>query len=485
VVLNAIRSFVDARCPICYNRPGVLSTRIRFGTMEEEIDLRPYLQAVLRQWRWILGAVLIALLAAVAFTLAQPRASRASATVLIDPLISQVVLDARFSERDTGLFSSATTRRQALLDLAESPVLEARVIAAVGDSKTQPGDLLRRVEVSATSDLLTITASGPDAAEAGRLAQAWGQAYEQLVAELYSGGNLGVEQIETELAEAQARHAQARRDLDAFLRQGDLVQADQEVSRLQRLLETSRESQQALYTSYLSRTQELNLVLEDARALRAQLQSSPAGAPGDALAALVLRLRAAGGEQLPVDLSVGSPESLTAGREATLGELEQLIAVLQAERDRVVAETGRIAAAIAAGDTSAVGVDPQARARYERELAAAQGRLAELFTQQRVLSQTVDLAQNTLAVLQAKRDEQVIARTTASVNVRYLGSGPVRPPSLLFLLLRNAVLAALLVGFLAVSVVIAREIVRQVSRPAATPGTPRGGPAADRTAASD
>ncbi|MGB9632030.1 MAG: hypothetical protein ACPL8I_01755 [Chloroflexaceae bacterium] len=452
--------------------------------MEQEIDLRPYAQALLRRWRRVVIGVVAAVVIAAIITLIQPRANRASATVLIDPVIPQVVLDGRFTERDTGMFTNPITRRQALIDLATSRMLEARVLEQLRQPDLKPGDLLRRVEVRATSDLLTITATGRDAADAGRLAQLWGQTYEGLVRELYGGGSFGVEQIDQELTEARTRHAEARRAIDAFLRQGELTRTSQEVTRLRELLGTSRQAHQALYTAYLSRIQELSLVLEDARMLRAHIERGE-GVPADALAALVLRLRAAGGADLPVDLTISSPETLATGREATLSELERLTAVIESERDRLVRETQGLAAAIATGDASAVGLDAATRARYEVELAAAEGRLAELISEQRALSQTVDLALNTLAVLQAKRDEQVIAQATSSVSVRYLGDVPVRPASRAVLLVRNGLIAAVLAGFLVITLIIVLEIARQVRQAPAPPPVPRGEPAPERPPASE
>ncbi len=453
--------------------------------MEQEIDLRPYAQAVLRRWRWIAMGVLAAVVLATIITLIQPRANRARVTVLLDLPTSQVVLDGRFSERDSSLVTNPADRRRALIDLATSPVLEARVLDQLPQSDLKAGDLLPRVRVSATGDLLTITVTGRDAADAEQLAGLWGKAYEDLIRELYSRGAFGVEQIDQELSDARARHAEARRAVDAFLRQGDLARTSQEVTRLRELLGTSRQAHQALHATYLGRVRELSLLLEDARILRTQIERGE-GVPSDALAALVVRLRTAGGGQLPVGLTINNPETLAAGREATLSDLERLTAIIESERDRLVRETQRVAAAIAAGDASAVGLDGQTRARYEAELAAAEGRLAELISEQRVLSQTVDLALNTLAVLQAKRDEQVIAQATSSVSVRYLGDVSDEPPtSRAVLLARNGLIAAVLAGFVAVVLIITLEIARQVRQAPAPAPLSRGEPAPDRPSASD
>ena len=452
--------------------------------MEQEIDLRPYAQAVLRRWRWVAVGVLAAVALAVIITLVLPRANRASASVLIDPVIAQVSLDARFAERDTGLFTNPNTRRQALIDLATSPVLEARVLEKLGQADLKPGDLLERVRMRATSDLLTITVRGRDAAEAQRIARLWGLTYEDMVRQLFSATTLNLESIEQELIKAQARYDEAQRAVDEFVRKGDLIRVSQEVARLRELLDTSRQGQKDLYAAYLAQTRGLRLMLEDARMLRAQIERGE-GVPADALAALVVRLRAAGGGNLPVDLTISSPETLAAGREATLSELERLTAVIESERDRLLNETDRLGTAIASGDLSAVGMDPQIRTRYESELAAAESRMNALAAEQRMLNQALEVSINALSVLQAKRSELTIARTTSLVSVRYLGDAPVPPASRAVLLVRNGLIAAALAGFLVITLIIVLEIARQVRQAPAPPPVPRGEPAPERPPASD
>ncbi|MGQ9928363.1 MAG: hypothetical protein ACUVS4_16030 [Chloroflexaceae bacterium] len=450
--------------------------------MEQEIDLRPYLQAVLRRWRWVVVGVLAAVALAVIITLIPPQTNRASASVLLEPIISQVVLDRRLTESDASLFTNSVTRRQALIDLVTSPVLEARVLEKLGQPDLGPGDLLSRVQVRATSDLLTITATGTDATDASRLARLWGQTYEDLVRELYS--NYEMERIDQELNEAYTRYEETSEALSNFLRQGELERISQEIAQLEGLLSTSRESHQALYSAYLARVRELSLVLEDTRTLRAQVEGGE-GAPADALAALVVRLRVAGGVNLPVDLTLSSPETLAAGREATLSELEGLTAIIEGERDRLTGEVERMAAAIVAGDTSAVGLDATTRLGYESELAALKGRLSALQSEQRVLSQKLDLAFNTIQLLQTKRDEQLLNRANPIISVRYLGEAPERGASRIVTLVRNGLIAAVLAGFLMITLIIVLEIARQVRQAPAQPPVPRGEPAPERPSASD
>jgi hypothetical protein len=449
--------------------------------MEQELDLRPYVTALLRRWRLILGVIAVGAIAAALLTLLQPPMHRARASVLIDPVTSQVVLDPRFTERDAFQVTNGATRRQALIALATSPVLEGRVNTALGEDAVEPGDLLDQISVTADSDLLAITATNSNAEEALRLAELWGQAYADLVAELYGNSQFGFEQVNAELEDAQARYEEAKRAYEAFLAEGEITRAAGEVARLQGLLETSRDAHARLYTEQVSRTQELNLLLNDVQLLQTQIESGNTSSAADGLAALALRLRAADGGRLPLDLSV-SPETLQTSNEALASDLERLFATLERERDRLERENAQVAAAIATGDNSAVGVDPQARLQFETSLSTAGATLARLRAEQNVLSQTMALSLNTLAVLQAKSEEEAIGEATTNVNIRYLGAGPVAAPSLLSRMLLNVAIAIVLAGFFAVAFLIVQEIVRQQRRDLAGLAAPPGETAADAAA---
>jgi capsular polysaccharide biosynthesis protein len=455
--------------------------------MEQEIDLRPYLWALLRSWKLILGAVLVAVVAAVALALLRPSQYQSNAQLLIAPTTSQVTLDPRFETRDSTLVTNPTFQRQALADLAESPILEARVAEELGLADYEPGELLAQVRVSSTSDLISITVTDPDASQAAKLADTWARSYERLVNELYTGVEAQSEQVATEFAAAQGRYEAAQRELETFLNEGGVVAADQQVQRLEGLLDGSREAQQMLYTQYLTRTQELNLILEDARIVREQAGTGAGASLADSLAALSLRSRVAGGAELPVELRFDSGESFAQGREVTRADLEQLIEVVQSERDRLVGETERLGAAIAAGDGSALGLAPELRAAYERDLATARGTLEQLRARERLLTQQRDIALTSLEVLQRRSDDLRLAQANPEVSVRYVGSGLVPPASLARSLLLGTVIAAMLALILSAGLVLALEIGRRLRAAAtesATPLPPQPELAADQRAAS-
>ncbi|NTU80930.1 MAG: hypothetical protein HGA45_16380 [Chloroflexales bacterium] len=437
--------------------------------MDQEIDLRPYIQALARQWWLIVGLVMALCVLVVVSTSLSPRQAQARGDLLVIPQSSQLTLDPRFTERDATMVTNSANQRQALIDLASSSALEARVAQALGLSSYRSGELLAKIEVTASSDLIQILASAPTEAEATQLAEAWTQSYEALVNELFSGSNPAAQQIDEQITSAQQRFDVTQTELDSFYASGALVQAQQQAQRLGGLLGGGVEAQVRLYSEYLTRTQELNLILEDARALQAQAK---AGAPSDlaaSLSSLAVRARLAGAEQLPVQLSFDSAESFAQGQGAA--DLASFVTVLEGERDRMVGQADVLAKALAAGDGSSVGLPDDLRARYEEELSRARGALARAEGQEALLLQRRTVALSSLQVLQTKRDEGQIAQAAPAVSVRFVGVATVPPRSLVASLVLNLGVAVVAGLFLSIAWIIGREVVRRAG-PAASKGRP-------------
>src|SRR5689334_16384809 len=95
--------------------------------MEEEIDLRPYVVALIRQWRTIAIIVGMAMLGAALVAISLPPSFTASADVLILPSRSQLTFDPRFVTNNTILGTDIASRRQALIALASGGSFEEDV----------------------------------------------------------------------------------------------------------------------------------------------------------------------------------------------------------------------------------------------------------------------------------------------------------------------------------------------------------------------
>jgi capsular polysaccharide biosynthesis protein len=448
--------------------------------MEEELDLRPYVGAIARRWGLVLSIVCILAAVACIVALSVPRPNRAQADLFIVPRNPAVSLDPRFADRDATMFTNQIAQRQALISLGTSAALEARVAERLG---SEPGTLLSQVSVLAPNDIVSITVSAPTQEEATTLAEAWAAEYQALVGELYSGADAQIKQIDADLDEALQQFDGVQAELDTFYADGELVRAEQQVLRLEGLLEGGAEAQVSLYTNYLTRTQELSLILEDARSLQAQYEAGNAADLSAAVAALAVRARVAGGEQLPVQLNFDSAEAFAQGQSVS-GDLERFVTVLEAERDRMIAEADALASDLAAGNTAAVGLPADARASYEEELAAAKGALARAEGQEQLLLQRRTQALTSLEVLQSRADELRIAQSQSQVSLRLVGVAPEEPRSLVASLLLSLVVATVAGLVIGVMIALALELLQRRRSSAATkaPPTPE---AIGRTSASD
>lgn len=157
----------------------------------DDIDLRPYVVAIIRRWPWIVGAVLLAVAVSAGLTSMLPKTYTATAAVLVfirqtgsqvgtnDPVLNIETID-------------VGSRRQGLLALAESEAIESRiapdVLAQVAPDNYQPGMLVehQHVTIEANGDLIAITADGQTPQQAQTLANAWATTYVDYVKTLYT-----------------------------------------------------------------------------------------------------------------------------------------------------------------------------------------------------------------------------------------------------------------------------------------------------------
>lgn len=434
--------------------------------MQEDLDIRPYLAAVLRRWPLVLGAGLLAALVVAGLALLQPQLSRGRSSVLIVPTVSQVTLDPRFTTRDATLLTNATFQREALITLASSGALEARVAADLGIAPLIPGSLSAQVQVEADGDLIWFTASALDQPEAVRIAEAWARTYELMVAEIYSRDASGEALLNQQIADAQQRYAAAQAELEGFVAANDLVQLSLQIQTYEDVLELSAATALDRYTSYITRTQALDLVIADAQTLRAQVASGDSSALSDALATLALRARSAGLSQLPVQLRFDDPAILVRDQPATLADLDTFIATVTRQRADLLAEAEDTTAALIAGGQVVGSLSPELTEQYLRTLPDLRRQYEQLSAQQRQLAQRRDIAFASLEVLQRKRDEQQIAQSSPQISVRAIESTAAPPSSRLIGIAVRGVIggsAGLLVG---VALALALDRRRRSGQPA-------------------
>ncbi|GIV77839.1 MAG: hypothetical protein KatS3mg050_2233 [Litorilinea sp.] len=224
---------------------------------EDEIDLRQYLEVLLRWWREIVGLTLAAVvLAAVGVLILrqfQTPVYAASASVAIVRTISDVNFDPRFrtTSEDTTNSTAATARRSALVSLATSGAIAQAVAAELGDmlseEERQPGTLvemvtaeLARPEGSRTtdSDLIRITVEADSPEKAAAIANTWARIYVDQVNTVY--GQVPDEllnSIQAELAKAQEKYQQSQAQLEQFIAQSRVDELNRLVAEKQDIID--------------------------------------------------------------------------------------------------------------------------------------------------------------------------------------------------------------------------------------------------------
>lgn len=361
--------------------------------MEDEIDLREYLDVLIKRWKWIVGLTLVAALAAaaVSFFVLEP-VYEASALVLITSPRYQLRFDPRLET-----VSDIETASKAYPSLAMSDDLLDQVVNAL-DPEDLAGNerklqvLRGKVRASAGADpsLLQLKASNGDPETAAHIANVWAEQYVEYVNELYGRRSEDVTFFTEQLDDARSTLERAEEALIAY-----------EAGNQQTILQARLNAKRSALSDYLAVQHELTLVIEDARALQQQLENQPASAPaslGDDLAALLLEIQALSRDvELPLQLQVGGGESLF---NQTVGEQAELLG------DLISALEGRL-----------VETEAQVEA-LSAEILPLQEALQQAVTEKERLVREQEVARDTFLTLANKVEEARIAAQDETGEVR-------------------------------------------------------------------
>lgn len=250
--------------------------------MEETIDLRPYVEALLRRWWVILGAVVAGILVAVLLQFIQTD-YQATALVAVTEPTQQLQFDERIvNTADLNVLLPAYPE---LATSDEVLSLLAERAAAMTDGEIAYLPELRNMlhaEKGADPRLVRLTARADDPQLAADLANAWAEEFVTFVKAIHqvSGGN--VEFFTTQLAETNSELQAAERALVDFQSGSRMGIVDNELLSLT-----------TLQATYLSDQRRLNLALDDIRALHRQIAAGQGDAIpwADQLTALMLQIR--------------------------------------------------------------------------------------------------------------------------------------------------------------------------------------------------
>jgi len=396
---------------------------------EDEIDLRQYLDTLIRWWREIvvitLAFVVLTAVAIIIMRLILPAQYEASADVAIVRTVSDVNFDERFrtNAEELGVdTASLSARRSALLGLVATGAIAQEVITELGDTLSEkeqnPAALLEMVETElasvdgtiGASDLIRIKITANDSEKAAAIANAWARIYVRTVNTIY--GQVPDEvlnSIETELTTAEQQYLASQSKLETLISTNRIDELSSLVTVLQQRINQEVSLQQAYLLQWQQTQEQLNTV----RALRTQVEQGGDGAARSNMAALqILKISVYG--RSPMELQVEVRDLPDVNQAAMLADLEGLTQSLE---QRLV----DLDAQIAAGRT-VLGSEEAAAPEITTVLAELRTSKAQLETEtakQLQLTQQRDLHWGTYKTLSSKVAELNLTRAAASSEVRF------------------------------------------------------------------
>ena len=411
--------------------------------MEDEIDMRIYINMLIRHWRLIAAVTLLAGVVALAVSFVSPARYQATALVLVTRPLYQIQFSPAIQNLPETSAAQQLLSGKAALDLATSDTLLQQLLLKVGDGLSADErnlDSLRKLlKAKAGSDpsIINLSVTTRDAQQAAHVADIWASLYVRQVNDVYG-------QSADQLKFFEGQLAQAKNDLDA---------ADQALIEFQKrndsaILQAQLSAKQSALGNYLAMNESLIVLQHNVKNLQDQLARRPADSPsslGDDLAQLMLQVSAfsAQSSSLPIQLQMpnsGRLSDRTVGQQAAyLADLAKTIETKQAEAKK------------------------QAEA-LPVEIKALQGQIQETNTEAARLTRQRDLAQNVYTTLAQKVKETGISAQDTSGRVR-VASGAVAPERPMSKKLLTNTALGLVLGLMAiVLVVFAMEYFREPAR---------------------
>jgi len=371
--------------------------------MEDEIDLRSYVAALLKYKYWIIGTALIAAVAGLVVSLLLPPVYQATALVAVIAPRYTMQFDPRFEAS-----TDVSLPYKAYPALATGDEVLAALIAELGADKgpgtwTVTALRTRLTAVNATDpSMIELRVRARDPASAAQIVNRWARLFVERANDLYGQDKRDLTFFEAQLAEAEAALSKAEQDQIAFQSRNESA-----------ILQAQLNSQQATMEEYLRTIRSLRLIVQDARSLQERLgsqDSASRGSLGDDLTSLFLEVDALNRGSLPIQLQISGQQGLT---DRTVGEqiafLESLIKALENKQ------------AILEGETKAL--DPG--------ILKLQEKLQQVGVEADRLSTARSLAQETFLTLSRKVAEARIGaqNTVGDVRIASQASAPDSPVS--------------------------------------------------------
>jgi uncharacterized protein involved in exopolysaccharide biosynthesis len=299
--------------------------------LEEEIDLRPYIESLIKNWKWIVGCAVLTGVIAFVFASLQPPLYEATALVAVTNPTDIVEFDTRI--RDVATTQPLKAYPELAISDALIQELLAEVSSVVPEIKTVKvlRDLLY-AESGADPSILRLTTTYGDPDVTKTITNTWAELFVKKANDIY--GDQGGEQLvffEAQLEDARVQLETIEQNMIDF-------QADN----LTVILGNRLNARQNYLADQLKKQRQISLLLQDIELLRTQINATDgllADASADQLAVLLLQVRAYDGDNsqgsVPWQLQIDMTQLAEATSEEQLKLVDGLYIALSAQLEQI------------------------------------------------------------------------------------------------------------------------------------------------------
>ena len=302
---------------------------------DDEIDLRPYINAIRKKW-WLIALVtILTASAALIYGLIQVRNFEASATILLTRTRTSLELADQFPTINEPIDSRS--RMEAMLEIAGSDALLVHVMEDIHEQYPENGILREQlesaVEITSSGDTIRFAASNQDPLYAAAIANAWAENAVSAINYAYSGEQLPAE-IQLSLVPAQMEYETSQQELEEFLIDNQVDILQKQIVENSALLDELVRDRTWKIAYNVQRKQNMAQIIDRANALKQQLASrntTLAAGLGETIAVLRLGSDAFG----EVRIESGTSSSSSIFDSELLGAVQETVIIGSQQPDMI------------------------------------------------------------------------------------------------------------------------------------------------------
>lgn len=395
------------------------------------MEIRWYYQLIRRSWWIILIGALVPAIIAFTVSYLLPPEYQAQAEVSLYKTQPELAFDAKYitlSEDDIVHYSNPDARRNTLVALSTSDQVFIEILQALPE-EFQDNWSLTQLHQAANADtsgnLIHLSVRSIDPQQAVTVSNLWAETFIEIANSVYSRPSESLQAVEGQLFDAYKSYDQAQHALEGFLLDNQFDELSRLISWKEQAIysiqESSISSAQTALTELLFAQQKIPVVIENARALRNEMDSSPDVVPvslASRLTALIIEAGSFGsGVKLPAELqlSINIPEAdLTRAQAVT--DLNQLISSLESlvvQYPSLISD--QVNSILTTPDTGSEIIGKIQT--IQSELDPLRSQLEVETAQKRELTDQRDLAWENCLTLERKKAEYIIAATDINTEV--------------------------------------------------------------------